>query len=85
MNRLNFESLENTAETSDIRFDPTDRAILEYLAEHEPATVTEIKRAIGSVSRTVVFYRLLTFKGAGLVTSYRKSRSVVCYSLAPKR
>jgi len=57
---------------------------LQYLAEHKSATVTEMERAIGSVSRTVVFYRLLTFKGAGLVTSYRKSRNVVCYSLSGK-
>ncbi|MGA2885229.1 MAG: helix-turn-helix domain-containing protein [Halobacteriota archaeon] len=81
MNKSSFEAVRNTAQESDIRFDATDRVILEYLAEHEPATVTEIVRAIGSVSRTVVFYRLLTFKGAGLVTSYRKSRSLVHYSL----
>ena len=81
MNKSSFEAVRNTAQESDIRFDATDRVILEYLAEHEPTTVTEIVRAIGSVSRTVVFYRLLTFKGAGLVTSYRKSRSLVHYSL----
>jgi predicted transcriptional regulator len=85
MNRLNFEAIKNTAQESDIRFDSTDRVILQYLAQHKCATVTEIEKAIGGVSRTVVFYRLLTFKGAGLVTSYRKSRSVVCYSLAPKQ
>ncbi len=85
MDTYDLEALASEAQESGIRLDSTDRAILQYLAEHKSATVTQIERAIGSVSRTVVFYRLLTFKGAGLVTSYRKSRSVVRYSLAPRQ
>lgn len=84
MDRESLKALESEAQESDIRFDATDRAILQYLAEHESATVTEIENAIGNVSRTVVFYRLLTFKGAGLVTSFRKSRNLVAYSLSSR-
>jgi DNA-binding transcriptional ArsR family regulator len=82
MNVKSLEVLERAARQADIRLDDTDRIILQYLVNHKSATVTEIENAIDSVSRTVVFYRLLTFKGAGLVTSSRKSRNVVQYSLS---
>ena len=84
MNAQGLEVLECAARESDIRLDDTDRVILLYLAKHKTGTVTEIEKAIGNVSRTVVFYRLLTFKGAGLVTSSRKSRNVVTYSLSSR-
>jgi DNA-binding transcriptional ArsR family regulator len=84
MNKRDFTVLESTALESDIRVDATDRAILLYLLEHESATVSELEKAVARVSRTVIFYRLLTFKGAGLVTSSRKSRNVVNYALSPQ-
>jgi DNA-binding transcriptional ArsR family regulator len=84
MNEKDLEILELAARASDIRLDDTDRAIFQYLAKHKFATVTEIENAIENVSRTVVFYRLLTFKGAGLVTSSRKSRNIVNYALRPQ-
>lgn len=84
MQKTDIQSIKDTLARSDIRFDSVDMAILGYLAGHEHATVTEIERAIGNVSHTLVFYRLLTFKSAGLVVSRRKSRNAVLYSLKPK-
>jgi predicted transcriptional regulator len=84
MKERDFKVLEDVARESDIRLDGTDRAIIQYLSEHKAATATEIKNAIENASRTVIFYRLLTFKGAGLVTSSRKSRNIVNYALSPQ-
>ncbi|MGZ4864858.1 MAG: winged helix-turn-helix transcriptional regulator [Halobacteriota archaeon] len=65
-----------------IRLDSIDEKIVAYLSKHKFATAAELQRAIGPISRTTVFYRLLTLRAAGIVTSHRTSRKVVVYVLS---
>ncbi|MGZ7180225.1 MAG: winged helix-turn-helix domain-containing protein [Halobacteriota archaeon] len=76
-----MKSIKNTAANADVRFDLTDESIVRYLSKHDGATLTEVQQALGTVARTVVYYRLLTLKGAGLVTSTRTARNKVEWSL----
>ncbi|MGZ4848929.1 MAG: helix-turn-helix domain-containing protein [Halobacteriota archaeon] len=76
------ERIRNTLLNKGICCDDTDIAIWQHLAFRGPATVTAIQRAIEHVPRTTIFYRLLTLKGAGLVTSTRTARNKVVYSLS---
>lgn len=77
-----MDSIREAVSQQGIRFDPMDERILTHLRECKCATATEVQKAIGAISRTTVFYRLLTLRAEGIVTSHRTSRNTVVYALS---
>ncbi len=79
---LLIDSIQKVMSQKGIRFDPMDERIVAHLRECKCATATEVQKAIGAISRTTVFYRLLTLRAEGIVTSHRTSRNTVVYALS---
>ncbi|CAN5616598.1 hypothetical protein BH24ACT15_BH24ACT15_36610 [soil metagenome] len=69
-------------EAFDALADPTRRAILEHLAEHQEMSSGDIADRIGAVGRTAVSSHLRILRTAGLVTERRDGRFRL-YSLQP--